>query len=815
MATDISKKLNIPYKKLYNACDISRFSFATTAELEKISEHVGQDRAMEALKFGMGMKHDGYNLYVLGSTGLGKHTTVKKILDEESSKGKTPSDWCYVNNFEHHHNPAVMQLPAGYARKLQRDMQQLIEDIIISIPAAFESDEYRTQINAISDEYKEREQDMFDDLSEKANQKNIVMLRTPGGYTLGPMKDGKILTPEEFDKLDEDEQEKIKKLINEVESELKQTLRQLPVLQKESRERVKEVNKEISQLTVSQFVEEVKSNYGELPDVLEFIDIVKKDIIENVDMFRRYGEEKQSSGNNNTSAVKTLFSQYQVNVLVDNSETEGAPIIYEDNPTYQNLLGRIEHVAQYGTLLTDFTLIKAGALHRANGGYLVLDARKILLSPFAYEGLKRALHSHEVRIESLEQMLSLASTTSLKPEPIPIDVKVVLTGGRLLYYLLKQYDPEFSLLFKVAADFSEDIERSYDNVNLYARLIATLQQENALLDIDKKGVARIIEHCARLAEDGEKISLHMGSLLDLLRESDYWARQAGHKKITRVDVQKVIDTRHYRLGQIRERMQEQVLRDIHLINTEGEKTGQINGLSVIQLGDYAFGRPVRITATARLGSGKVIDIEREVRLGGSIHSKGVLILSSYLANCYAKEQPLALSASIVFEQSYGMIEGDSASAAELCSLVSALAEKPINQGLAVTGSVNQYGEIQAIGGVNEKIEGFFDLCNARGLTGMQGAIIPRSNIKHLMLRSDVREAVKSKKFNVYAVSTVDEMISILTGVDAGKADKKGEYPQGTINYLAQKRMYKLTRLRKEFSHADKKEHHSLKRKHES
>lgn len=814
MTTGINKKLVVPCEKLYNACDLSRLSFNTTADLKKIAEHVGQDRAMEALKFGIEMKHDGYNLYVLGSTGLGKHTAVKKILDEESRHAKTPSDWCYINNFEHHHNPSVMQLPAGYARKLQKGMQQLIEDIIISIPAAFETDEYQARINAISDEYKEREQQMFDELSEKANQKNIIMLRTPGGYTLGPTRDGKIVTPDEFDELEEDEQQEIKRLIDEIEGELKQTLRKLPVLQKESRERVKEVNREVSQLTVSQFVEEIKSAYTRMPEVLEFIDVVKKDIIDNVDLFRRYGEEKRSSGNHSSDEVKTLFSQYQVNVLVDNSETEGAPVIYEDNPTYQNLLGRIEHVAHYGALLTDFTLIKAGALHRANGGYLVLDARKVLLSPFAYEGLKRALHAHEVRIESLEQMLSLASTTSLKPEPIPIDVKVVLTGSRLLYYLLKQYDPEFNLLFKVAADFSEDVDRNDDNVDLYARLIATLQQENGLLDINKAGVARIIEHCARLAEDGEKISLHMGNLVDLLRESDYWARHSQHKQVTDVDVQKVIDTRRYRLDQIRERMQEQVLRDIHLINTEGRKTGQINGLSVIQLGDYAFGRPVRITATARLGSGKVIDIEREVHLGGSIHSKGVLILSSYLANHYAKEQPLALSASIVFEQSYGMIEGDSASAAELCSLISALAEAPINQGLAVTGSVNQYGEIQAIGGVNEKIEGFFDICDARGLTGSQGVIIPRSNIKHLMLRDDVRDAVSNKKFTVYAVSTIDEMISLLTGVDAGTADGRGKFPDNTINCRVQQRMYRLTRLRKEFSNPEKKERNLFRRKHE-
>ena len=639
------------------------------------------------------------------------------------------------------------------------------------------------------------------------------MLHTPGGYTLGPMKDGKVLSPDEFDKLDEKEQEEIKRVIDEIEKELIETIHKIPVWYKEHREKIKQLNREISEVVVNQSISELTLKYIKLPDVINFIDAVKQDIIDNVNDFRKYGVEKES-GNGNHQAILTAFSRYQVNVLVDNSQTTGAPVIYEDNPSYLNLIGRVEHIAQYGTLITDFTLIKAGALHRANGGYLVLDARKVLMSPFSWEGLKRAIHAHEVRIESLERMLSLGSTTSLQPEPVPINVKVVLTGSRLLYYLLKQYDPEFGLLFKVAADFAEDIDRNDENSELYARLVAALQKENELRPFNKKAVQRIIEHCSRLLEDSEKISLHMGSLLDLLREGDYWARQANRQEITEDDIQTAIDTRRYRLDQIRERVHEQVIRGNYLLDTSGEKVAQINALSVIQLGDYTFGRPSRITATARLGQGKVIDIEREVHLGGSIHSKGVMILSSYLANRYAKDQPISLSASLVFEQSYGFVEGDSASAAELCALLSALSDVPIKQSFSVTGSVNQYGEIQTIGGVNEKIEGFFDICNARELGGDQAVVIPQSNIKHLMLRADVREAVKQNRFAIYSVQTIDQMMELLTDRKAGVKDINNHYPHGTVNYLVQKRIEKLNKLRKTFAADNNKPEHDFSRKNE-
>lgn len=783
---------------LYHACDMSTLAFKTTDDLETSSDIIGQDRALEALKFGIGIKHDGYNLFVSGSTGLGKHTIVKKLLKTKVVDTPTPSDWCYINNFEHHHNPRFLKLPAGYGRNLRNDMQQLIEDLQVAIPAAFETDEYNTRVKEIKDALTVLEKTEFEKLSEKAASQNIAFMRTPGGgYTLGPMRDDKVLTPQEFDELSEKEQDDVNKKIDEIENEVNATLHKVPIWTRETREKIKLLNREVTLSTVDQFIDELRERYNQLPDVLKFINDINNEIIEDVDSFRHQGESVISIPG--LELPKVSFSQYQVNVLVDNSDVEGAPVIYEDNPTYNNLMGRIEHMAQYGTLLTNFTLIKSGALHRANGGFLIVDAHRLLTSPFAYEGLKRALRAREVRIESLEKMLSVTSTISLEPEPIPIDLKVVITGDRWLYYLLKKYDPEFNQLFKVTADFSEEIDRNSENTLLYARMIATFQHDNKLKPFNQKAVALIIEDCARKIEDAEKISLHMENLLDLLREADYWAEHEKHDVVQRDDVQVALDTRIRRLDQFRELVHEQVLRGTYLLDTEGSKVAQVNGLSIIQLDSYSFGRPSKITATARLGSGKVIDIEREVELGGSIHSKGVLILSSYLANRYVQEEPLSLSASLVFEQSYGMIEGDSASVAELCALLSALAKLPIDQSFAVTGSVNQLGQVQAIGGVNEKIEGFFDICKSRELTGSQAVIIPASNIKHLMLRSDVVTAVKEKQFNVYAVETVDQVMELLTGKAAGNADDNNIFPDDSINGMVQNQLLEMNHKRQQFA----------------
>jgi predicted ATP-dependent protease len=565
------------------------------------------------------------------------------------------------------------------------------------------------------------------------------------------------------------------------------------LLQREHHQRIKALNQEITQHTVEQLIAWIEQAYRDQPDVMTYLAEVKRFAIENVEAFLPQDGQHEIE---NISARVAEFHEFNINVIVDNSNTEGAPIVLEDNPTYQNLIGRVEYVSQMGTLVTDFTLVKSGALHCANGGYLILDARKVLTHSFAWEGLKRALKSGEIKIQSLERMLSLASNVSLEPESVPLKIKVVLTGEPLLYYLLKEYDPEFSQLFKVAADFSRTTRRSTENTQLYARLIASIQQRNEYRPLDRTSVGRVIEQASRAAEDGEKLSLHLESMADLLTEADYWAGKNDCAVIKAEHVEQAIDKRRFRIDKYEELFQEQITRGIKLIDTKGRKPAQVNALSVLQVGDFMFGQPSRITATARLGKAGIIDIEREARLGGHIHSKGVMILSSYLDNTYAANKSLPLSASLVFEQSYGMIDGDSASAAELCVLLSALGDIPLNQNLAITGSINQLGEIQAIGGVNEKIEGFFDICKARGLQGDQGVVIPHSNRMHLMLRGDIREAVKDGKFNVYCAEHVEDAMELLSGLPRGRLSKKGIYTRNSFNYQVQQRILKLQQQQK-------------------
>lgn len=790
----------IPIEKLYHRCDPKDLAFDNTAELEELTDTLGQNRALEAIDFGVGMQHEGYNLFVLGSTGIGKHEVVTRELRLRAVDGDTPSDWCYVNNFDQPHKPNALELPAGSGKKFQKNMAQLVEDLENAIPAAFRSDEYRTRVQEIDDEFTHRQESAFDAVHDQAKERGVAILRTPSGYTLAPMRDNEAMPPKEYDKLPKEQQEKIEQAIEEIRARLKETIRLVPVWQKEYSQKLKQLDQEVTELTVDQLISTLILEYDSLPEVQAYIKSVKQDIIDNAEEFR-HSEEDQTEfafGAQRKSSPKDFFA-YSVNLLVDNSATQGAPVIYEDNPTYLNLVGRIEHVSQLGTLLTDFTLIKPGALHKANGGYLVLDIRKVLSRAFAWEGLKRVLRSREIRIESLEHMLSLVSTISLEPEPIPLNLKLVLTGDRMLYYLLVEYDPEFNRLFKVIADFSEDIERNKENTVLYAQLVASLARREKLKDFNSEGVAAIIEECARRVGDSEKISLHMGSLVDLLRESNYWAEKEQSNLVTDRHVHLAVTKEEYRQDQIRARMQDSIKRGIRMIDTEGEKVGQVNGLSVIQLSDYSFGIPSRITATARLGEGEVIDIEREVELGGPIHSKAVMILSAYLADHYARNTPLSLAATLVFEQSYGHVEGDSASVAELCALLSAIAAIPLNQSFAITGSVNQLGQVQAIGGVNEKIEGFFDSCNERKLTGQQAVIIPASNVAHLMLRRRVVDAVQQNKFQIFAVDSVEQVMELLTGLQSGDRDANGKFPEGSINGRIQQRLDELNKLQQEFS----------------
>lgn len=789
--------LALTSQQLHHRCEPGQFQFETTQELAGLTELIGQTRAMDAVRFGAGVQHDGYNMFVLGPAGMGKRSLVKAFLEKKAGGENEPSDWCYLNNFTQPHKPHAVRLPCGRGAELSRQMARLVDYLRAAIPALFESDDYRAKVGVIEETFSKQQERVFKELGEDAEKQNIVLLRTPGGFAFAPTRNQEVLAPDDYNKLDEEEKKRISTAIAELQQRLEKILNQIPQWMKERSEQVAQLNRETTRATVQHVMEDLHRAFDDLSLIQKYLDAVQHDIIEHADDFRHPEETTKVSGL--TLTARESFHRYQVNLLVTNGKQAGAALVSEDNPTYSNLVGRVEHIAQLGALVTDFTLIQPGALHRANGGYLLLDVRKVLLQPFAWDALKRALQSREIRIESLGQMFSLVSTVSLEPEPIPLSVKIVLFGDRLMYYLLQQYDPDFSELFKVAADFEDRIERTPETHLLYARLIGTLAIKDKLLAFDRSAVARVIEYSARLVGDAQRLSIHMRSVADLLQEADYWAREAAQGVVTAGHVQQAIDTQIHRQDRVRGQLHESILRGTQLIDTQGSVAGQINGLSVLALGDFAFAQPIRITATTRFGEGEMVNIEREVKLSGAIHSKGVLILSAYLAAHYARNQPLALSASLVFEQSYGPIDGDSASLAELCVLLSNLANVPVKQSLAVTGSINQLGQVQAIGGVNEKIEGFFDICAARGLSGEQGVLIPGANVKHLMLRRDVVSAAEAGQFHIYAVDHADQAMALLTGVAAGEAGADGSYPAGTINQRVAARVLELSELRKRFA----------------
>jgi lon-related putative ATP-dependent protease len=785
---------------LYQRCDPSLLPFQTTAELTATTEIVGQARAVDAVRFGIEIQRPGYNLFVLGEPGSGRHSVVRRLLEAQAREGQAPSDWCYINNFSEANKPRLLRVPAGRGGRLKRDMQQFVAELSKAIAAAFESDDYRARVEAINEAFKEKEEKALRELGQSSSEQGVALLRTPHGFVFAPMKGEEAMGPDQFETLPDEEKTRIGGLIEAYGERLKQLMLQFPRWRRELQVQIKQASREVLGLAVGHLIEELKGRYADLADVLAFLDEVMRDVIEVGEQLR---EQPKTDGDLSGIVISGSISaaRYQVNLLVDNAERRTAPVIYEDNPIYPNLVGRVDHVSQLGTLVTNFTLVKPGALHRANGGYLVLDALKVLFQPYAWEGLKRALRSGQVRIESLGQVYGLVSTMSLEPEPIPLAVKVVLIGERRIYYLLKALDPDFAELFKIAADFENDLVRDPDSTRLYAEFIATLARGGELRPLDRDAVARVIEHSARLSGDSERLTVSRRNVVDLLQEADHWASKAGRGTVSRDDIETAIAAQIHRVDRLRGKYQEEILRDNLLISVTDGRIGQVNGLAVISLDDFMFAHPVRITATARVGEGNVIDIEREAELGGAIHSKGVMILSSFLGARYSRNVPLSLSASLVFEQSYGPVEGDSASLAELCALMSDLANLPISQSLAVTGSVNQLGDVQAIGAVNEKIEGFFDICEARGLTGEQGVLIPAANVKHLMLRQDVVSACAGGRFSIYAVQTVDQAIELLTGVPAGEANEEGMVPSGTVNFMVAAQLAELSALRQAFTAA--------------
>jgi lon-related putative ATP-dependent protease len=792
----------LPPEALYRRCDPAQFDFESTAELAPLDGVIGQDRALAALRFGIGIRHANYHLFALGPPGVGRHALVRQVLEERAATEPVPSDWCYVHNFAEPHRPRALSLPAGRGKDFRGAIRELLDELRSAIPAAFESEEFRIRKQAIEETAKKRQEDAFNELQEAARARQIALLRTPVGMILAPVRNDEVLPPDQFRRLPADEQKQIQTRIEELQGRLEAVLRQIPVWEREARTQLRQLAQDVTTSAVRQLIDELRGAYRDLPSVLEHLDAMERDLIETADQFVGGSMPQPGEGGAVTARDADRFRRYWVNLLVDHGSGHGAPVVYEDHPAVQNLVGRIEYVAQLGALVTDFNLIKSGALHRANSGYLVLDARRILLQPFAWEELKRVLRAREIRIESLAQTLSLISTVTLEPEPIPLDLKVVLVGDRLLYYLLCALDPDFGELFKVPVDFADDVGRTPDTSRQFARLLATIAARDGLRPLARDGVAQVIERASRVVDDATKLSLHERTISDLVREADYFAAENGHETITRADVQQAVDAQIHRADRLRERIYEEIRRGTILIDTAAAKVGQLNGLVVSTLGNFTFGRPVRITARIRLGRGQVVDIEREVEFGGPIHAKGVLILQGLLGARFAADRPLTLHASLVFEQSYGPVEGDSASAAELYALLSALAEVPIKQSLAVTGSVNQHGQIQAIGAVNEKIEGFFDICRAGGLTGEQGVIIPRANADHLMLREDVVEEVSKGKFKIYAVETADQGIELLTGRPAGERGPDGLYPEGSINQLVEARLAGMAEIVRKFGSRD-------------
>jgi lon-related putative ATP-dependent protease len=787
--------------ELRRLVDAKALGFRTTDELEPISGLIGQDRALRAIEFAANMKSHDFNMFVLGPPASGKTTAVTGYLAKKASELPAPADWVYVNNFDNFNRPPALKLPTGRAKALAKSMVAAIDELRNTVPAMFESEDYQARRRAIEEEFRAGNEEALEALNRKAQAQNIAILRTPMGFAMAPMHEGKVVKPEVFNALPEDMRKGVEAKIEALQKELESILEKVPKSDKQRRSKLRVLNEEIAERAVSEALDDLEAAFRDLPDVVSFLEAAQRDLIRNIGIFLASGgEENEIVKQPADTSRDPRFRRYMINVLVANGTEQraAAPIIEETNPTHGNLIGRIEHIAQMGALLTDFLLIKPGALHRANGGYLLLDARKVLLSPFAWEALKRAIKAREIRIEQPAETMGLISTQTLDPEPIPLDIKVVLTGDRELYYLLAAYDPDFPGLFKVQADFDDTIARSEENYSAYARVIASIVKTHELKPLDAEAVARVIEEGARLAEDREKLSIQIGRISDIVREADYWSGQAKRKITTREDIARATEEHIQRADRLRDRSNEIIDRHIVFIDTEGEKVGQINGLSVLQLGSFSFGRPSRITARVRMGQGRVTDIEREVKLGGPLHSKGVMILWGFLAGRYAENVPLALAATLVFEQSYGGVEGDSASSTELYALMSALAEVGIKQSIAVTGSVNQHGEVQPIGGVNEKIEGFYDICKSRGLTGEQGVLIPKANVQHLMLREDVVEAVRQGKFNIYAVDQIDDGIEILTGVKAGKRGPDGKFEPGTINAMVEDKLQAFAERAKSF-----------------
>ena len=778
----------VPAQNLRWFCDPAQLDFETTADLPDLEEAIGQKRALRSIEFSLGMQDTGFNLYIAGETGTSRTSTIRNILKKRARNEPKPNDWVYVNNFKDNDSAVSLSLPAGRGSELAADMKELVEAFRNDIPKALESKEYEARRREVLEKYQALNNELFQNLEKETTEHGFALQRTVSGLVIVPQYEGRNYTQEEYEALSDEQRDKLEEIGRELTEKLNDVLRQVRDSEKATKDALSLADRDLGMSCLGHRLDPLREKYSGMEKVLAYLDSVQEDILINLEDFKPQTQQPQIPGIRMPRQEPT-FERYEVNILVDNKDAEGAPVIFEPNPTYNNLFGRIEHVMQYGGVaVTNFTMIRAGALHRANGGYLVIDAREVLINPFVWDSLKRCIRTYEIRIEDVLEQYRFMTMVTLKPEPVQLQAEIILIGTPWIYYLLFYLDPDYRKFFKVKAEFDSRINRTPEIMRDYALFVATHCRNEKLLHFDRSGIARMLEQTARMVEDQHRFSSQFMEIADFIREASFWARKDGHQLVTGDDVVRAAEEKLYRVNRIEERLHEYYEDGIIMVDTDGAVAGQINGLSVITLGDHTFGRPSRITASVYTGRAGMVNIEREVKLSGPIHDKGVMILTGYLGSAFATERPLSLSASICFEQSYDGIEGDSASCAELYALLSGLSGVPLAQGIAVTGSVNQRGMVQPIGGVNFKIEGFYAVCKYQGLTGKQGVMIPKSNERHLMLNDEVIDAVKAGKFNIWSVETIEQGIEILTGRPAGIRGKSGKYPKATVYALVDEKL---------------------------
>ncbi len=774
-------------------CDRAQLDFNTTAELEPLEGIIGQERALQAIRFGLGMKSFGYNLYVAGTPGTGKKTLIRLLVEEIARTQETPNDVFYVYNFDRPERPRAIVVPPGVAAAFRADMEHLVQSLEEEVPKAFKSEDYETRKNQILQSFQSEQADLNERLQKEARERNLSVKSGGAQIVALPIVDGHELTREEYESLTDQEKEEIQVRQRAFSETIQEVYREVRGLQQQTQQRLKELDRSVALISSGYYLDDIRTDYSEYPKILEYLEGVQHDVVANISNFLRDEDEEEVDGVPSKGGPDPL-RRYRVNVIVDNSRQEGAPVIEETHATFRNLIGYAEREVRMGTLYTDFTMIRAGSILQANNGFLILDLVDLLTTPLAWDSLKRALQDGSVTIQEPADQFGLAGTIGLRPEPVPVDLKVIVLGSAELYGLLYAADESFQKLFKVRAEFDTVMKKNDGHLERYARFVRTLCDKEGLHHFEGDAVAALIEHSSRMVSDQTRLTLRFSDVADLIRESHYWALQSNRELVTAEDVRKAIGERIYRSNLFEEKIQEMIDEGSIMIQASGEAVGQINGLSVYQIGDYAFGKPTRITAQVSVGDEGIVNIEREAHLSGSVHDKGVLILGGFLHGKYGQRHPLSLHASLCFEQSYSGVDGDSASSTELYAILSALSGVPLRQSIAVTGSINQKGMIQPIGGVNEKIEGFFAACRSAGLTGDQGVIIPHQNVQNLMLNEDVREAVREGRFHIYPIETADEGMEILTGVAAGEEQADGSYPEATIHHLVQTRLAEMAEI---------------------